>query len=780
MNKKRFSACILFLLNFFFSAFSQSEFPNTANIIDELYNYEQVLPSPEKPADRPSVALILSGGGARGFAHLPVLELLEKYEIPVDIVIGTSIGAIIGGIYCCGYSVAEMEEEFFSLDWSDIFQDKVPELYESRLSKVSKAATPFSINFKKTDNGTNLNLGSGILSGQYAYEFIKKMTLSIPSNCNFDDLPIPFRAVSVNLTSGNIEVFGSGDIAEAIRSSMSIPGFFQPFRIDGQYYIDGGTRNNTPIDIAVKMGYDIIIVSEISSKLNQDYESFKSSPVTALQQMTNIEQAVRNREAYKQASLVVFPDYGNATILDFTKAKKIYSDSLASMEEYKTGFEKIKNEISAKTYSEKFSAKKNTSFNTDYKKNPLPVVTSFSVTGGDEQDVWLIQRTFSSIRGKELTPELYESFEKSIYKSGKYENVVTRIKKINFCNSNIEIILSKKQQKELSFSLGMDYKGTLSTDAMNDFSMIMQIQKEGFLGKGSIFSIRGSFFTDYSITMEYIQPLGNILYTILSLSCENDRSLVSSGLDYYPIQAEQVFKNIMEFSIGIPVSSWFVFSLGINAGIYNTEEKIEHGCQTSATSIFGKTVINSFDSNCLPVSGLLLDSSLQSIFPIEKFDKDVYYDVESINIEAVIPLTKKISTSLKAFTGGNFTENLSEYPELISIFGFPLADRIFFPQIAASGNYGVYKAAAGASLIFCPWSQLSILGGRAFFAASGAIGNIWQKREEISKDSPVWRSSIDLGIRFSDSFGILLRTGMGKTRGEIEPFISLDIGKVRL
>ena len=340
MNKKRFSACILFLLNFFFSAFSQSEFSNTANIIDELYNYEQVLPSPEKPADRPSVALILSGGGARGFAHLPVLELLEKYEIPVDIVIGTSIGAIIGGIYCCGYSVAEMEEEFFSLDWSDIFQDKVPELYESRLSKASKAATPFSINFKKTDNGTNLNLGSGILSGQYAYEFIKKMTLSIPSNCSFDDLPIPFRAVSVNLTSGNIEVFGSGDIAEAIRSSMSIPGFFQPFRIDGQYYIDGGTRNNTPIDIAVKMGYDIIIVSEISSKLNQDYESFKSSPVTALQQMTNIEQAVRNREAYKQASLVVFPDYGNATILDFTKAKKIYSDSLASMEEYKSKVQK--------------------------------------------------------------------------------------------------------------------------------------------------------------------------------------------------------------------------------------------------------------------------------------------------------------------------------------------------------------------------------------------------------------------------------------------------------
>ena len=144
------------------------------SIIDEVYNQNQIIPSPVKPQNRPSVALVLSGGGARGFAHLPVLEMIEDYGIPVDMIIGTSIGSIIGGIYSSGYTVSEMEEQFFSLNWSEIFQDKVQELYETRLGKSEKNATPFSIDFKKTNNGFNLNLGSGILSGQYAYELIKK------------------------------------------------------------------------------------------------------------------------------------------------------------------------------------------------------------------------------------------------------------------------------------------------------------------------------------------------------------------------------------------------------------------------------------------------------------------------------------------------------------------------------------------------------------------------------------------------------------------------------
>ena len=751
------------------------------SIIDEVYNQNQIIPSPVKPQNRPSVALVLSGGGARGFAHLPVLEMIEDYGIPVDMIIGTSIGSIIGGIYSSGYTVSEMEEQFFSLNWSEIFQDKVQELYETRLGKSEKNATPFSIDFKKTNNGFNLNLGSGILSGQYAYELIKKMTLAVPSDCDFDRLPIPFRAVTVNLTSGNVEVFSKGDIAEAIRASMSIPAFFKPFEIDGQYYLDGGTRNNTPIDIAVKMGYDIIIVSEISSLLNEDLESFNTSPAEALKQMINLEQSVRNRDIYKKASLVMFPDYANCTILDFAKSKEIYKSSKISIEQYRKEFERIKKEIEEKTESlSSATPKRIVEFESSYKDNPLPFVTSVSVSGGNEQDKKIVERAFSSIRNKPLSPADYSSFEKNIYKTGIYETVLTRIRQVNSRDSNIEVILSKKTAKDFKVSLGFDYKGTLTTDAMNDITMRTQVRKENFLGKGSIFSISGSFFTDYSLSMDYIQPIGSLAFTKLEARIENDQSIVSSGFDYYPMAPEQIHKRIVELSIGIPFSSWFTFTLGGNIGFYDTTDKIDEGKETKAFEFFAEQSINFLNSNCLPEKGFYFDFLSEAVFPLKDIKENPSFDVEQVSIESVLPLGQKFGLFAKGFAGGNFSEKMADYPEMLPVFGFYTADRNFFPNIAASLDYGLYKAAFAGGLMFSPWDQLTILGGKAFFAISGAFGNIWHKRDDISKDSAVWRTSADLGIRFSDSFGMVLRGGIGKTRNDIYPFFSIDIGKVRL
>lgn len=748
---------------------------NSKSLIDELYNENQYFPSPVKPKDRPSVALILSGGGARGFAHLPILEMIEEYDIPVDIIIGTSIGSIIGGIYSAGYSIEEMEKQFFSLNWSEIFQDKIPELYETRFGKATKTSTPFSIDFKKTNSGFNLNLGSGILTGQYAYELIKKMTLAIPSDCDFDSLPIPFRAVTVNLTSGNIEVFKKGDLAEAIRASMSIPTFFNPFEIDGQYYIDGGTRNNTPIDIAVKMGYDIIIVSEISSTLVEDYESFKTNPLEALKQMTNLEQAVRNRDIYKKASLVMFPDYNNCTILDFAKSRQIYQSSKESIQKYRNDFEQIKNQIESKRSGKKSENK------SSYNENSLPYVTTVSVTGGNEQDKFLVERAFSNIRNTQLTSKSYTAFEKSIYKSGRYDTVLTRINKINSRDSNIEVILSKKEEKDFRISLGMEYKGTLTTNAMNDVTMQTQIRKENFLGKGSILALSGSFLTDYLFSFDYIQPFGSFAFTQFSLTFENDRSIVSSGFDYSPLNAEQMNKNVAEFSVGLPVSNWFTLTLGANLGLYDTKEKIPGGKSYKAADFFARQSINLLDFNCLPSKGFLLDFMGETVFPFEDLKNDYEsFDVEQLLIEAIIPAGEKTGILLKGFAGGNLNEKLSEYSEMLPVFGFNTADRSFFPQIAATTEYGLYKAAFAGGFIFSPWDQLTILGGKAFFGITGAYGNIWQKKDTLPKDSVLWRTSADIGIRFSDSFGIVLRGGVGKTCGDIYPFFSVDLGKVRL
>ena len=492
---------------------AQAPSERNITIINDLYNENQIIPSPPKPKGRPSVALVLSGGGARGFAHLPVLELIKEYNIPVDIVIGTSVGSIVGGMYCAGYSIEDMKKIFLSLNWSEIFNDKTYESYEHRLGKHSRTAMPLSATFMKNENGLSLNLGSGILTGQYAYELLKKLTLAIPSDVDFDSLPIPFRATGVNLLSGDIEVFSKGDLAEAIRASMSIPAFFQPLAVDGKYYIDGGTRDNTPIDVAAKMGYDIIIASEISSKLLENYSDLSSNPVAVLQQMNNMEQSVRNRTVYKKASLVMFPDYSSYTILNFAKSHEIYECGAKSLEKYRPALQKLKDELNVSKESAASTAAAVKPINTadlqaDYTLNTLPIITSISISGGDEQDKKLIEKYFFQIKNQRLTPELYESFEKSVYKSGRYNTVLTRITKNASNESNMEVLIKKKEQKKTVFLLGAEYHATLTTDAMNDITFNSEFQRRNFLGKGSLLSLQAQFITDYAFELNYIQPFG--------------------------------------------------------------------------------------------------------------------------------------------------------------------------------------------------------------------------------------------------------------------------------
>src|SRR5574344_316887 len=235
---------------------------------------EQTLPSPPKPKGRPSVALVLDGGGARGFAHIPVLELLEEEHIPVDMVIGTSAGAIVGGLYSAGYTPLEIRDSLFQLSSSGILKNSTYSPFEQILGEHSRYSTPLSVNFGSRDQTFSLGMGNGMLNGQNVYEMFKRLTIRIPSNTDFDTLPIPFRAVATNLIAGTVAVFSKGDVAEAIRSSMSIPALFQPYEIDGNYYIDGLALDNEPIDVAVKMGYDIIIVSAFSDTMEDNPASF--------------------------------------------------------------------------------------------------------------------------------------------------------------------------------------------------------------------------------------------------------------------------------------------------------------------------------------------------------------------------------------------------------------------------------------------------------------------------------------------------------------------------
>lgn len=210
---------------------------------------------------RPCIALVLGGGGARGGAHLGIIRQLEAQNIPVDIIIGTSIGAFIGGLYAAGNSPDKIEEILHRLDWGSGFRDKALRDEMPMRRKLQQDAYPMRLELGLGAKG--IKLPKGLLLGQAMAELVDDAFGIQPDLGHFDQLNIPFRAIATDLTNRNVVVLMQGSLVAAVQASMSIPGVVRPAKLDGKLLVDGGVANNLPIDIAKQLGADKVIAVDI-------------------------------------------------------------------------------------------------------------------------------------------------------------------------------------------------------------------------------------------------------------------------------------------------------------------------------------------------------------------------------------------------------------------------------------------------------------------------------------------------------------------------------------
>jgi NTE family protein len=262
--------------------------------------------------ERPRVALVLGGGGAKGSAHIAVLELIEELEIPVDIIIGTSAGAIIGGLYSVGYDIEMIKETVFRLDLNSFAHNLPVSPFEREIG---------ADNLFPLYNRTMQNPNVGLFRGNAAYTLFKTLTAKIPSYIDFDTLPIPFRAVATEIPEGRSVLLREGDLAEAIRASMSIPDIFDIFNIDGTQYMDGGVLDNLPIRQAKELGYEIIIASELNPRPNNFSPSIPEIPEML---MLNLYFSTVSKEQYPMANVVLKFDLNNYSFVDFQRSEEIF------------------------------------------------------------------------------------------------------------------------------------------------------------------------------------------------------------------------------------------------------------------------------------------------------------------------------------------------------------------------------------------------------------------------------------------------------------------------
>lgn len=291
----------------------------------------QSLPPDQQPAQqRPRVGVVLSGGGAKGAAHIGVLKYMEEQGIPVDYIVGTSMGSIIGGLYSLGYHADELAYLIAHLDWSLYIRNSLQRYYQSserrKLSSSILLNVPFDFDLLNADKDTRrADMGNALLSslpasfmgGSHLLNLFNRLSLGYQDSISFDSMPIPFACVATNILNGDTVVLRSGYFPMAIRASMAIPGVFSPVVMGDKLLVDGGLVNNFPTDVCRDMGADIIIGVEVSDDKQVSVSDIKSLP-QLLSQLLNISIKTSRTHPVNICDVFVQPDITGYNMLSFS------------------------------------------------------------------------------------------------------------------------------------------------------------------------------------------------------------------------------------------------------------------------------------------------------------------------------------------------------------------------------------------------------------------------------------------------------------------------------
>ncbi|HEY2462967.1 MAG TPA: patatin-like phospholipase family protein [Steroidobacteraceae bacterium] len=268
---------------------------------------------------RPRICLVLSGGGARGMEHIGVLKVLEELKIPIDCIAGTSMGAVVGGLYASGMTAAQIDATMRSVDWQEAFHDAPPR--RDLAFRRKQDDRNFLVRLPLGLKHGQILLPKGFIQGQKLQETLRQLTLPFSNSTDFDLLPTPFRAVATDLVNGKAVLLDKGDLSIAMRASISAPGLFAPVETQGLLLVDGGLAENLPIDVARQMHADILIVSDVSFPLQP--RAALDSALSISNQMLAIlvrKDADRQRATLGAADVLIEPILGTASSTDFTAA----------------------------------------------------------------------------------------------------------------------------------------------------------------------------------------------------------------------------------------------------------------------------------------------------------------------------------------------------------------------------------------------------------------------------------------------------------------------------
>lgn len=386
-----------------------------------------------KESYTPKVGLVLSGGAAKGFAHIGTLKVLEKNNVKIDYISGTSIGALIGVFYSAGYSIEEIEDIMKNIDPSMFFTDKIDRKDLPMEEKIFSERYTFSVPLKNF----KIDLPQSLISGQNVYMFLKKYLWDAKKIKNFEDLPIPVHIITTNMNTGEEVVLSKGDLAKALSASMALPAFFHPIKWDDKVLADGLSANNFPVDEVKKMGADIVIGVNITAPL-ADMKDLNF--ITVLNQLQYFRSYDNTKEAKKRADILIEPSTDKYFPLDFSKSKELVK---IGEEATQSKVEEIIREVPTKNNSSRDSIIK--------KNNSFVFVDKIEINGLEKLDSSFVLKVIKKEPPFEINSQELEDIIKRLY-------AFKFFKRIYYEFSENTLILTFEEKTTDKINVGFNYK----------------------------------------------------------------------------------------------------------------------------------------------------------------------------------------------------------------------------------------------------------------------------------------------------------------------------------
>lgn len=674
------------------------------------------------PPARPKVALVLSGGGARGAAHVGVIRQLEELRIPVDLVVGTSMGSVVGSLYSSGCTADELQAVLENADWFTIFSDAPPreELWFRRRQDDRSFQVDLELGWK--DGG--VVLPPGFIIGLNMEAFLEQQLLPVVSIQRFDALPIPFRCVATDALTGKPVVFDQDSVATAVRASMSIPGVFAPVVYQGRTLIDGGVVDNLPIRLAQDLGADVVIAVDIADSGPTDISGLSAMGVFS--QMLGILMQTNRREslaALRASDLLISPDVSAIGLMEFERypeaiaggyqAAAAMSPRLAALGVEEAEYRRWREAVRAT-------------------RPRAPLVRTVRVDGASGLSDAVIEGQIAILPGAPLSGAALKTTREQIAGLGIFQHVEIGLEPVAAAPGQAEatdvvIMPVEKSWGRNYFRFGLGVSSDLQ--GQGEFDVGVQHTWTPLNNFGGEWRNELQIGTRGRVFTEFYQPVDHGLRWFAAPYAQYEYDSVPIIIDREPVAEYDADSFEFGLHLGRNLGYWGEIRTGYGWTSITAEPRIVppgyardtiHGQQHIAET---RLTVDTFDSATLPATGFFGEL----VWTVRREDLTYGDDKSVLSTNLSAPLTFGPLTLLGSLEGGSALSGDPSFGNEFYLGGFRRLSG-FAPR-EISGDHlllGVLQA-------YCRLGRRTTMFGLApFVGGTLEAGNVWQTRDQAS------------------------------------------------